>query len=145
MLRLFILPIVLLCGYVYASELPSQTPLKSTTKSKSTTIQSIDVTQKFPVVELSPSSILKIEASSKKDERHGYFSSEWWLVYITGFLSLITGGLATYTWKLWGATDKLVNGSEKIAEKQLRAYVHGSIDRCIWNFSEKKASILLLT
>jgi hypothetical protein len=58
-----------------------------------------------------------------KNEKNDYFSSEWWLVYITGVLSLITGFLAWFTSNLWKATKKSIDDSRETAERQLRAYV----------------------
>jgi len=52
-----------------------------------------------------------------------YSSHEWWLVYLTAALALITLGLAVYTAFLWSATKKMVAGAENSSKKQLRAYV----------------------
>jgi hypothetical protein len=49
-----------------------------------------------------------------------YMSPEWWLVYITGLLAVITGALATYTWKLWRATKTLAEDAKQTAERQAR-------------------------
>lgn len=67
-------------------------------------------------------------ASSQKQgvpetQRLWGFASEWWLVGFTGLLVLVTGALALYTARLWGATSRLVTGADATAERQLRAYV----------------------
>jgi hypothetical protein len=47
-----------------------------------------------------------------------YSSSEWWLVYLTGGLVMVTLGLAIYTAKLWGATKTLSQDARATAERQ---------------------------
>jgi hypothetical protein len=49
---------------------------------------------------------------------HDYSSSEWWLVYITGFLVVVTAVLAGYTAKLWGSTKSLAEDAKRTADRQ---------------------------
>jgi hypothetical protein len=46
-----------------------------------------------------------------------------WTAGVTFLLVLVTGVLATFTYKLWKSTNKLVEGAEDTAKRQLRAYV----------------------
>jgi len=52
-----------------------------------------------------------------------WWGPHWTLVWGTIALCLITGSLAFYTVRLWGATGKLVAGAEDTSRKQLRPYV----------------------
>ena len=52
------------------------------------------------------------------EHEHNYFSSEWFLVYITFLLALITGVLAFYTFRLWRATKKMVDSADATAKRQ---------------------------
>lgn len=81
-------------------------------------------TKALPLVtDIGPSSTLKVEAAEKSEKHEDYSSHEWWLVYLTAALAAITGALAVFTAFLWGATKRLVGGSEETARRQLRAYV----------------------
>lgn len=82
------------------------------------------VTKELPtVIELSPSSVIKVEATDKTEHHRDYSSSEWWMVYITSILAAITIALALYTARLWGATNTLAKGAEDTAKRRLRAYM----------------------
>ena len=52
------------------------------------------------------------------EHEHDYFSSEWFLVYITFLLALITCALAFYTFRLWRATKKMVDSADATAQRQ---------------------------
>lgn len=49
------------------------------------------------------------------------------IAFFTLLLVVFTGLLAVATWRLWRSTEALVIGSEKTAERQLRAYVNISM------------------
>lgn len=131
MLRVLSLSLVFLYSAAYASEPPSPTPSKSIAKPQSNTDERHDNSKTnnhssiaaTTVIEISPSSVLKIEPSEKEEERHGYSSAEWWLVWITGALAAITLGLAFFTLKLWRTTGDLVREAKDTAKRQLRAYI----------------------
>ncbi len=63
------------------------------------------------------------QAKSEDSERYDKSRNERWLTYSTMWLAAVTSALALFTFWLWGATRKLVIGSERTAERQLRAYV----------------------
>lgn len=46
-----------------------------------------------------------------------------WLAIFSGGLFVVTGVLALYTYRLWGATKRLVEDNGSNARRQLRAYV----------------------
>jgi hypothetical protein len=48
---------------------------------------------------------------------------EGWVALGTVVLAVVTTFLASYTYKLWRSTSKLVEGADKTARSQLRAYV----------------------
>ena len=50
-------------------------------------------------------------------------SPEWLVAIFTGLLVAVTAGLAIYTYRLWGATDRLVTEAKVTSQMQLRAYV----------------------
>jgi hypothetical protein len=58
------------------------------------------------------------KTSHKEENRKDYFSSEWWLVYLTGSLALITGALAFYTARLYRATVNLGRDAESSSHRQ---------------------------
>lgn len=60
------------------------------------------------------------------------------LTIFNGMLVAVTVGLVVYNRRLWVSTEKLVIGADDTARKQLRAYVNGSIGRCVWKFSQGK-------
>lgn len=131
MLRIFVFSLVFLCGIAYASEPPSPAPSKTGTKPQSQTTTSNNnsaTSNNVPqsslgIIEISPSSVLQIESSEKEEQRHGYSSAEWWLVYVTAGLAAITLGLAIFTACLWLATRRLQLDAKKNNEQQARAFV----------------------
>jgi hypothetical protein len=52
-----------------------------------------------------------------------WIDAERIIAAFTVVLGIATGILGIATWKLWRATDALVTGADKTAERQLRAYV----------------------
>ena len=50
-------------------------------------------------------------------------SPEWLVAIFTGLLVVVTAWLAVYTYRLWGATDRLVTDAKDTSQRQLRAYV----------------------
>lgn len=101
-------------------------------------------TQSLPlIVKVLPSPDAEEKAAAEAKESRNKATREWWLIGLTGFLVLFTGGLAIYTARLWGATGKLVRGAEATAERQLRAYVlvSGGAVTDIENPAERKVQI----
>lgn len=70
------------------------------------------------VIEIGPSSAIKVETTDKTEKYHGYFSYEWWLVYLTGAMAFITFFLALYTGKLYRATVGLGREAKATSDRQ---------------------------
>lgn len=77
-----------------------------------------------------PAAPLKHVANDDKQQHRDYTSHEWWLVWLTGGLVIVTGILAGYTACLWGSTKALANDSKESAERQMRAYISNLQVRC---------------
>ena len=75
------------------------------------------------IIEISKPAVIQAEANVKPKKRRDYSSSEWWLVYVSGGLAIITLALAIYTGKLWRATRDLVERTEETNKTIQRAYV----------------------
>lgn len=71
-----------------------------------------------PIKETSKTPIIQVETTDKTEKRHDYSSSEWWLVYLTFALALVTLGLAIYTAKLYRATVGLGNEAKNTSDRQ---------------------------
>jgi hypothetical protein len=142
MRALTLLLVLLFAGSAWAqSQVPPPTPSKASQDKKPHPDQSTQNTSAqdgnsnkapFPVTLDNPVTIQKSDRDRNDDREEGErkASSDWGLVVatfalagITLILAVITGVLAKYTFRLWGATDKLVKGAEDTAERQLRAYV----------------------
>ncbi len=79
------------------------------------------VTKNLPAVkEISKPSVIQIESTDKTEKRRDYSSSEWWAVYFTGLLALITAALAMYTGKLYRATVNLGKDAKATADRQAK-------------------------
>ena len=52
-----------------------------------------------------------------------FLSPEWLVAIFTGLFVVVTAGLTVYTYRLWGATDRLVTDAKDTSQRQLRAYV----------------------
>jgi hypothetical protein len=70
-------------------------------------------------VEFAPSATLRIEATDKTERPADHRSAEWFAVYLTGALALITGGLAVATFKLYSATVGLGRDAKASGETQI--------------------------
>lgn len=70
------------------------------------------------VIEISPSTVLKVEATDKTQRHHDYSSGEWWLVYLTAALVVVTFGLAVYTALLYRQTKRLASDAETTTGRQ---------------------------
>jgi len=66
---------------------------------------------------------IKTQAQQPNHYENWYSNPDVYVAVFTGFLVLVTGILATYTWCLWKSTKKLVKESRKDARRDLRAYV----------------------
>jgi hypothetical protein len=75
-------------------------------------------TKEPAVVELSPSSVVKVEAVDKTARRRDYSASDWWLAYCTGALASITAVLALYTFRLYRATVGLGRDAKRSGVEQ---------------------------
>lgn len=131
MLKVFAFSIFFLCGSVYASEPPAPTPSKPIAKPQSNSSKTNNNSQtnnqssvsEIPTIKIIPASPLQIESSKKEEDRHGYTSAEWWAVYITSALAIITLALAIYTGLLWSSTKKLVSDSQTALISTQRAFI----------------------
>lgn len=131
MLQIAVILLSLLVSGAAYSDNPTSAPTKSVTKPKTNTAQYENIseankrgTKEFPaIIEISKSPVIQVETTDKTEKHRDYLSSEWWMVYITSTLALITLGLAIYTARLWGATNTLAKGAEDTARRQLRAYI----------------------
>jgi len=93
---------------------PAPSPPKATTEPKTDAGHDQDqaADNKRPAensltrVELLKTPVVQIEPSEKAEKARDYTSSEWWLVYLTAALSVITGYLALFTGKLFRATAR---------------------------------------
>ena len=74
-------------------------------------------TETFPLfIKVIPSFSVNPEPSKEHEQTRDYTSSEWWLVYVTAILTVVTLVLAIFTGNLWAST-------KKTSEYELRAYV----------------------
>jgi hypothetical protein len=88
------------------------------------------------IVEIAPSAPLKVETEHGREAENEKTSNERWiangtvaLALVTAVLAAATIGLMVFTFKLWKATNKLVEGSDNTARKELRAYM--GVDRIV--------------
>lgn len=109
-----------------ASDLSVPVPAKSagapkanaTQHGKSTEPDKRGTTALPAIIEISQSSAVQAETTDKTEKPHDYSSSEWWLVYLTGALALITCALAIYTAMLWKATVDLGRDARETSARQ---------------------------
>ena len=127
-----VMAIILLSGWSSASSNPPiATPDKSSNFSqrisiqeKAESIKDQRVIQQSSLIENIPPE-RKVETISERqsEKDDGKFVPEWLTAWATIFLAVITLFLALFTAWLWRATNRLVEGSERTAKTQLRAYV----------------------
>ena len=134
LLSITILIVAVCSASVRGQELPKQEPGKPPdTKQHSGTYTR--GTKDSPVaIEIGPSAPLKIEADhdteaeKAKSVNEGRIATGTIVIAVfTLVLAFATICLAVFTYKLWGATGKLVRWAEETAQQQLRAYVN--VDR----------------
>ncbi|MDO8810574.1 MAG: hypothetical protein Q7J38_00905 [Gallionella sp.] len=126
-IRWLLLALALMAGSAW-SDLPAPEPAKFSSSPNSNATQENQktglhksVTKPLPVpIEIAPSSTIKVEANDKAEKHNDYFSAEWWLVYSTFILAIITFGLALYTAKLYRATVGLGKEAKGTSERQAR-------------------------
>lgn len=124
-IRWLLLALVLMAGNAWPDRTTPE-PAKSSIQPKVNAAQenqkpdlSKQITKPLPVsVEIAPSSSIKVEVNDKTEKHNDYYSSEWWLVYLTFLLSIVTFGLALYTAKLYRATVGLGKEAERTSERQ---------------------------
>ena len=131
MIRIFALSLVFLYGAAFASEPPSPAPTKSITQPKTDASENHQNADRFkqdrkdfpspiPIIKTAPQ---HIESTEKADDHNDYTSSEWWLVYITAILSLITLGLAISTYKLWKDASETSKRQDRETRQTERSFV----------------------
>jgi hypothetical protein len=77
---------------------------------------------------------------------HDYWSSEWWLVYLTGSLAAFTLGLMIYTSFLWGITKRVGKDAKDTAERQAAQTQESlSISRAAANAAKESAEVAIKT
>jgi len=121
-MRWFILSVILIAGIAHSQE-PTPASVNSAAKSeqkafnhKKQTATDTRGTKDFPaVIEIGKSSVIQVEATEK---HRNYTDSEWWLVYLTGALAVITFFLALYTGLLYRATVKLGKDAKATGDRQ---------------------------
>lgn len=74
-------------------------------------------------VKILPASDADAKAAKQEKYEEEKAANDCLIAWSTAFLALVTTALAFFTAYLWRATSRLVRGSEKTAERQLRAYV----------------------
>jgi len=112
--RYLLLLLVLISVKVHAeSKLSNLTPAKSISTVSSQPIDKQIIKVATPIV-------VNATSPSPDDIRrqYDYGSSEWWLVYLSFALVLVTTGLAIYTAKLWRATNMLAQDAKDTATRQ---------------------------
>lgn len=122
-MRWLLLGLALASGMVESQEPTPEKPKQQRTEPSKGAQAGQRGTETLPFVVKTPE---KTEAETKREEaeRHNKSRNETWLAYSTIWLAVVTTALALFTFWLWGATRKLVIGSDKNSKRQLRAYVN---------------------
>src|SRR5450759_908277 len=133
---LLLLCVVMLCSTAW-SDNPAPSAAKPTEPKQSHATQTNNgptadkpPAQQSPIVINNAFSPNVTKGSSSKESNQRYEESPWKRVWealtsiSTVVLVIVTGALVLFTEKLWGSTSELVRGSEKRAERQLRAYLN---------------------
>lgn len=110
--------LLLLCGVGICAESqpPSPTPSKTIKKHENYSSQENHNTQ---IANQVGSTIPNHPKTNETEEKHkDYSSSEWWLVYLTFALVVVTLGLAIYTAKLYRATVGLGKDAKSTSDRQ---------------------------
>ncbi len=126
-MRIALVFLFLLCGVgVFAESQPpapsganpATQPKSHPQNTKSETNGNKPATKLYPpAIEIAKAPIMQVESTDKTEKRRDYSSSEWWLVYITGLLALITGALAWYTSRLYKATVGIGKDAIDLAQR----------------------------
>jgi hypothetical protein len=128
MLKIFALLIFVAFGHTYALERPAPTPSKTASQPQ-TNIGHDEKksesdnrgTKEIPmVVEISKAPVIHVETADKPERARDYASAEWWLVYVSATVAIITIALALYTALLYRATVKLGSDAEKVGKRQAK-------------------------
>ena len=86
--------------FVFFFVLIARSQAQDTFSKKSTSKNFIQGAEnKFSIVNKSMTSIANPDSSNNAKKTINYLSSEWWMVYLTAVLAIITALLAGYTWK----------------------------------------------
>jgi hypothetical protein len=75
------------------------------------------------VIEITKVPVVEVKAIKIDEGDEDYLSKEWWAVYISAALTLLTMALAVYTGLLWRSTNQVVLDTREATQMQLRAYV----------------------
>jgi hypothetical protein len=138
----FVLLALSLFVLVAASELPGeggQQPSVQRHQDKQRSPDDLRGTELLPlIVKTLPPPVDEEKARKDDAKEDRKESSDRWLVRLTALLALATTILAVYTLRLAAATDKLVVGAEKTAERQLRAYI--GIDNAVFEKATHSAT-----
>lgn len=127
MQAIFLILLLFITNQVSAnSKPPSPTPSEATAKPHSTSTDpkkypatSNQAPQSTtPLIVNVPSPHHDEAAQNKSSETENYSSSEWWLVYLTGFLATVTAALAIFTGGLWRSTYRLAIDARENSERQ---------------------------
>jgi hypothetical protein len=108
---------------VFASQPPAPSGSHSTRQpptnaEKSATNTQAKHSQASPPASTDSTTLSKPQTNGHKDEGPDYLSSEWWLVYVTAGLLIVTSGLAIYTARLWNTTKDLAEAADKTSARQ---------------------------
>lgn len=122
-----VIALLIAAGYVSALEPPSPTPTKSATKQEANVAQNNrkpDANKRAPkdlpaIIEIFKTPVIQVETTDKTEKHRDYSDAEWWMVYLSGALALITISLAIYTARLWRETKTMVDSADTFSKDQL--------------------------
>lgn len=126
MRTLLLLIVLLFSGNAAQSQEPPPTPAKTEQKQQAHPKQKQQRTspdkrgtESSPLfIKVIPPLAVEPRSTEHAEQANDYASSEWWLVWVTLILAVITAILACYTAKLWGATKTLAEDARNTADRQ---------------------------
>lgn len=117
-------------GLALAEDSTKKKPEETTKPNQQTTPHERGTKDSPIVIQVDPSTSLKIETDHEQQAEHDKSTNEWMtargtaaLAVFTFGLDVVTLGLAIFTYKLWKATSLLVIGADDTTRRQLRAYM----------------------
>lgn len=131
-MRWFLLSLVLAAG-VAASQEPALNKARKANESQRATDHDQRGSARLPlVIDIDPAARLNVKAESDPEKEHEKSFYEgliaWSTVALAVFTLLLSGftlGLMIFTYRLWGATNWLVERTEFTTKIQQRAYIYG--------------------